>query len=129
MYYFIVAIINTTLQCLKELGLTEFVKLLSDLNLETLLNTINSNKFTIFAPTNEVLVSSGLDELSPTDRETVLRSHVVGKLVPAIKLMNGQKIASLSTGRFIHVTEVELKKWAKWKFYYYEVSYLPIVPI
>ena len=124
MSYFVVAIINTTLQCLRELGLTEFANLLSTpgLNLETLLNTINSNKFTIFAPTNEVLVSSGLDTLSSTDLETVLRSHVVGKLVPAIKLTNGQKIASLSTGRFIHVTEVELKKWVKWKYYYYEVS-------
>ena len=109
---------------MRELGLTEFANLLSTpgLNLETLLNTINSNKFTIFAPTNEVLVSSGLDTLSSTDLETVLRSHVVGKLVPAIKLTNGQKIASLSTGRFIHVTEVELKKWVKWKYYYYEVS-------
>lgn len=124
MSYFVVAIINTTLQCLRELGLTEFANLLSTpgLNLETLLNTINSNKFTIFAPTNEVLVSSGLDTLTSTDLETVLRSHVVGKLVPAIKLTNGQKIASLSTGRFIHVTEVELKKWVKWKYYYYEVS-------
>lgn len=124
MSYFVVAIINTTLQCLRELGLSEFANLLSTpgLNLETLLNTINSNKFTIFAPTNEVLVSSGLDTLSSTDLETVLRSHVVGKLVPAIKLTNGQKIASLSTGRFIHVTEVELKKWVKWKYYYYEVS-------
>lgn len=128
MYLFFVAIINTTLQCLKELGLSEFVKALSGLNLETLLDTINSNNFTIFAPTNEVLSSSGLDTLSSTDRETILRSHVVGKLVPAIRLTNGQKIASLNPGRFIHVTEVELKKWNKWRFYYYEVS-LPLVTI
>ena len=113
---------------MKELGLTEFAKALSGLNLETLLDTINSNNFTIFAPTDEVLMSSGIDTLLPTDLETILRSHVVGKLVPAIKLTNGQKIASLSPGRFIHVTEVELKKWNKWRYYYYEVS-LPIVTI
>ena len=55
-------------------------------------------------------------------KNTLLSTHVINKDVPAVNLYDGQKIESLVMGRFIHVTEIELRKWQNYRYRYYEVT-------
>ena len=103
------ALENSTLDCLEELGLTEFANLFSGLDLEDQLGTDNDKKFTVFAPPNELITNSNLGSLSSTDREIVLGSHIVKREILSVEFFDGQKIKSLSPGRYIHVTEIY--KW------------------
>ena len=114
------AIFNTTLECLRELGLTQFTTLLSNLSLEMQLNQMKGH-FTVFAPTNEILSKAALGGAPADAKNALLSSHVLGKDVPAVELYDGQKIESLNSGRFIHVTEIEMRKWKNYKYRYYEV--------
>ncbi|XP_019862958.1 PREDICTED: uncharacterized protein LOC109591737 [Amphimedon queenslandica] len=112
-------IFNTTLECLRELGLTQFTNLLDSLPLESQLEDTRDT-FTVFAPTNEILSSAMLGGASDNAKNTLLSTHVLNKDVPAVNLYDGQKIESLVMGRFIHVTEIELKKWKNYRYSYYE---------
>ena len=100
------ALQNSTLDCLEELGLTEFANLFSGLDLEDQLGTDNDTKFTVFAPPNELITNSNLGSLSSTDLTIVLGSHVVKRKLFSVRFYNRQKKRSLSPGRFIHVTEI-----------------------
>ena len=95
---------NSTLDCLEELGLTEFASLFSGLDLEDQLGTDNDTKFTVFAPPNELITNSNLGSLSSTDREIVLGSHIVKREILSVEFFDGQKIKSLSPKQYIHVT-------------------------
>ena len=97
------------MDCLEELGLTEFASLFRGLDLEDRLGTDNGTKFTIFAPPNELITNSNLRSLSSSDLKIVLGSHVVKRDILSDEFFDGQKIKSLSPGRFIHVTEIY--KW------------------
>ena len=77
--------------------------------------------FTVFAPTNEILSKAALGGAPADAKNALLSSHVLGKDVPAVELYDGQKIESLNSGRFIHVTEIEMRKWKNYKYRYYEV--------
>ena len=103
------ALENSTLDCLEELGLTEFASLFSGLDLEDQLGTDNDTKFTVFAPPNELIANSNLKSLSSSDLKIVLGSHVAKREILSVEFFDGQKIKSLSPGRFIHVTEIY--KW------------------
>lgn len=81
-----------------------------------------TNKFTVFAPTNEILSSAMLGGASDKAKNTLLSTHVLNRDVPAVNLYDGQKTESLVMGRFIHVTEIELKKWRNYRYSYYEVT-------
>ena len=97
------------MDCLEELGLTEFASLFSGLDLEDKLGTDNGTKFTVFAPPNELITNSNLKSLSSSDLNVVLGSHVVNREILSVEFFDGQKIKSLSPGRYIHVTEIY--KW------------------
>ena len=103
------ALENSTLDCLEELGLTEFANLFSGLDLEDQLGTDNDKKFTVFAPPNELITNSNLKNLSSTDREIVLGSHIVKRKMLSYKFFDGQKKKSLSPKRYIHVTVIYKK--------------------
>ena len=103
------ALENSTLDCLEELGLTEFASLFSGLDLEDQLGTDNDTKFTVFAPPNELIANSNLKSLSSSDLKIVLGSHVAKREILSVEFFDGQKIKSLSPGRNIHVTEIY--KW------------------
>ena len=110
------------MQCLEELRLTEFINLLSKLELKSNLNSTNGGNITVFAPNNDILAAANLSStLSTNDIDTILSSHVVNKLVPAVSLYDGRKISTAATDRFIHVTEIELKNCKPFNCHYYEV--------
>ena len=98
------------MDCLEELGLTEFANLFRGLDLEDKLGTDNGIKFTVFAPPNEVITNSNLRNLSSSDLAIFLGCHVVKREVLSVEFFDGQKIKSLSPGCCcIHVTEIY--KW------------------
>ena len=104
------ALENSTLDCLEELGLTEFASLFSGLDLEDQLGSTDDDmKFTVFAPPNELITNSNLGSLPSSDLKIVLGSHVVKREILSVEFFDGQKKRSLSPGRFIHVTEIY--KW------------------
>ena len=97
---------STMVDCLKELGLTEFASLFSGLDLEDpLQSTDNDTKFTVFAPPNELITNSNLGNLSSTYRKKILLgSHIVKREILSVEFFDGQKIKSLSPKQYIHVT-------------------------
>lgn len=101
-----VVIQNSTLDCLEELGLTEFASLFRGLDLEDQLGSTNDDtKFTFFAPPNEQNVSSNLEYLSSTDLEIILGSHIVKGEIYSVQLFNGQKKETLSANHYIYVNK------------------------
>jgi hypothetical protein len=112
---------NSTLQCIADLELLEFFDLISGTSLENTLN--GDDKFTLFVPTNEILMANNFTQLNLSESQLIkiVGSHIVRNVKLASKLYDGQIIPSLVTGKNIHVTEIELKKYKKPGYYYYEV--------
>jgi uncharacterized surface protein with fasciclin (FAS1) repeats len=106
------------------LELLEFFDLISGTSLENTLN--GDDKFTLFVPTNEILMANNFTQLNLSESQLIkiVGSHIVRNVKLASKLYDGQIIPSLVTGKNIHVTEIELKKYKKPGYYYYEKIFI-----
>ena len=113
--FFILEIKENIVECLEELDLTELQCLLEGTNLETTLQ--GDGMFTLFAPTNDVLQDSGLEDLGRETTEFVLGSHVVEKKLESLLFCDGQRLESINEDCFIHVTEIDTYKYV-WHYYY-----------
>lgn len=92
---------DSTLDCLQELGLTEFANHFND-SLEGLVVAPKS-KLTVFAVPNEIVTRAGLGSLSASELDVKIKSHIVTRENGQDFLYNGQKLETLAPGYFIHV--------------------------
>ena len=94
---------NSTFDCLLELGLTEAAKYING-SLKDMIES-NNNSFTIFAPPNEILSQTNIGSLTPSQIDAIVKSHIVMQELHSPMLYDGVKKMTLSSGRFIHVSQ------------------------
>ena len=87
---------NSTVDCLADLGLTEFSELLSSDLKEILGNSSSTDKYTIFASPNELLLRPRF--------QVIAEKHIVKRNIRFPMLYNGISKESIRDGHFIHVS-------------------------
>lgn len=105
MFYLLLELEDSVVDCLDKLGLTSLSNLLTQEGLQDTLSN-QMQQLTLFAPSNEALAVVNNEDTD--DLSTLLSSHTAGRKLRATYLTGGLKIPSLADGRFIHTTVVKV---------------------